>query len=269
MKEEELVRLVGNASSVVKLVTGIGNNAAWLVALDGLDHARKCKRFKGKVRHLFNRVTQMFHDYEMRLLYADTNRMFRLQDMSPEVRKKYGNITDRQYYEMWTATGVEAYTRTRPLQTSLWNKYRLSLLKHNVKDAEHVAWVMTAMAALKLAERLYNEAIRDCERDMHLQHSLLVRIFGQFSFTPICKAWRNALMALAPDTDGYELDEIESRNIDNGLQQLTEEWLDTDLMFDSTMAAVEEYGEVFRTKGEQKKAMREIAKVKTETNSLM
>ena len=65
----------------------------------------------------------------------------------------------------------------------------------------------------------------------------------------------------------YDLDDIESRNIEMGLRQLCEGWIDTNTIFGSTMAAVEEYGEVFRTKGEQKKAMREIAEVKADTDA--
>lgn len=267
MTSEEFTNALVSASSVVKLVTGIGNNAAWMIVLDGLDHARKCQRYRGNVKHLFKRCINMFRDYERRLIYADENRMFHLADMTPNVRKKYGNITDRQYYDLWAATGTEAYTRTRPLQTSLWNKYRLSLVKHGVNDAEHVAWVMTAMAALELSVSLYNEAIKDCRIGLKIQENILQKVFGQFSLKPISKTWMEALTALAPETDDYELEHIEERNIDMGLKQLCEAWIDTDLIFGSTMAAVEEYQEVFRTKGEQKKAMREIATVRDETNS--
>ena len=264
MTHEELTEKMVAASSVVRLVTGIGNNAAWMVVLEALDHARQCRRYRGQVKHLFKRCIQMFHDYERKLIYASENRMFHLDDMSPNMRKKYGDITDRQYYELWAATGTEAYTRTRPLQTSLWNKYRLSLLKHGVKDAEHVAWVMTAMAALELSVSLYREAIKGCRIRMGIQNSILERVFGQFSLQSINKTWMEAMTALAPDTEGYELDELDERNIQMGLQQLCEAWIDTDTIFGSTMAAVEEYGEVFRTKGEQKKALREIAVVKND-----
>ena len=267
MTREELTKKMVAASSVVKLVTGIGNNAAWMIVLEALDHARQCRRYRGQVKHLFKRCILMFHDYERRLIYASENRMFHLADMTPNIRKKYGDITDRQYYELWAATGTEAYTKTRPLQTSLWNKYRLSLIKHGVKDAEHVAWVMTAMAALELAVSLYREAIKDCHVGMGIQNNILEKVFGQFSLHRINKTWMEAMTALAPDTEGYELDTIEERNIQNGLQQLCDAWIGTNTIFGSTMAAVEEYGEVFRTKGEQKKALREIATVKADADA--
>jgi len=267
MTREEITKMMVNASSVVKLVCGIGNNAAWLVALDGLDHARQCHRYSGRVKYLFKRCIQMFHDYERRLIYATDNRMFHLADMTPDIRRQYGDITDRQYYEMWTATGTDAYVRTRPLQTSLWNKYRVSLVRHGVNDAAHVAWVMTAMAALELSVSLYKEAVKDCHKGIHIPMDVMEHVFGQFSLAPISKTWMNALIALAPETEGYELEHFEEMNIEQGLRQLQEAWIDTDLIFDSTMSAVEQYGEVFRTKGFQKRAMRHIADVKAETNA--
>ena len=266
MTREEITKSMVSAASVVKLVCGIGNNAAWMVVLEALDHARQCPRYRGQVKHLFKRCITMFHEYERRLIYADTNRLFHLADMTPEIRKKYGNITDRQYYDMWTGTGTEAYTRTRPLLTSLWNKYRISLVRHGVKDAEHVAWVMTAMAALELAVSLYKEVIKDCHIGMNLPTHILEHVFGQFSLAPISKTWRDAMMALAPETDDYDLEHFEERNIEMGLKQLQEAWVSTDLMFDSTQSACEEYGEVFRTKGEQKKSIRQIAELKAKTN---
>ena len=267
MTHEELTKKMVAASSVVKLVTGIGNNAAWMIVLEALDHARQCRRYRGKVKHLFKRCIEMFHEYERRLIYAVENRMFHLEDMSPEVRKKYGNISDRQYYDLWAQTGVEAYKRTRAWQTSLWNKYRVSLVRHGVPEAEHVAWVMTAMAALELSVSLYNEAIRDSHVGMGLQESLLHMVFGQFSLQRICKTSMEALNALAPETDGYELDQTEHKNIEMGLKQLCESWIDTNTIFGCTLAAVEEYSEVFRTRGEQKKAIREIATVKNEADA--
>lgn len=73
------------------------------------------------------------------------------------------------------------------------------------------------------------------------------------------------MCALAPESINYKLDDVEERNIELGLLQLQEAWLDTNTLYDSVSDAVDDYDEVFRTKGEQKKALREIATVKSET----
>lgn len=71
-------------------------------------------------------------------------------------------------------------------------------------------------------------------------------------------------MMLAPEAE-FELEPTEKRNIEMGLTQLCEAWIDPALLYDSTMESVEDYDEVFRTRGYQKKAMCEIAEVREET----
>ena len=263
-KEETILR-VAKAASVIKLVCGVGNNAAWMVVLTGYDHAKKCRRFSHGVKRKFNRCIEMFHEYERRLIYADENRMFHMSDMTPEVRKKYGDITDRQYYDFWSSIGAVAYQKTLPLLTSLWNKYRLSLVSHGVKDADHVAWVMTAMAALELSSQLYTQGIDGCVTGYQLPRRMVEYIFAQFSLSAINDMWRSAMIELAPDTSGIEMSSMEEKNIAHGLTQLLEAWTDPSLMYASTMDTVDDFGEIFRTHGEQKKALREIGEIKSET----
>ena len=253
------------AASVVKLVCGVGNNAAYFVVMDGHDEARKCRRYRGEVKRAFKRCTEIYAAYERRLVYGRENRMVHLADMSEATRKKYGAISDKEYFDFWTGVGASAYTKTRPLLTSLWNKYRLSLQGHGVADASHVAWVMTAMAALELSVEMYKRAIEECVEGYQLPRSVVDHVFGQFSLEGLRVQWRRAMTLLAPDTEGFELGEVERRNISMGLDQLMEKWSDPGILYESTFAAVEEYDEVFRTRGEQKKALREIAEVRAET----
>ena len=265
-RRQQMMHDIGLAAATVKLVCGVGNNAAWLVVLEAHDHAKRCKRYRNyRVKHEFKQALKMFHEYERRLLYADENRMFHVADMSPETRKKYGNITDRQYYEFWTGSGGEAYTNTRPLLTSLWNKYRLSLLKHNVEDAEHVAWVCVAQAALELAVTLYKAATEDVIKAYNLPVKLVNTIFRQFSLEAVAKKWMSALKELSPEGMAHDSEPIDDKNIAIGLEQLHDAWIHPTIFFDSTLAAVEEYDEVFRTKGEMKKASRELAEMRAET----
>lgn len=265
-RRQQMMHDIGLAAATVKLVCGVGNNAAWLVVLEAHDHAKLCKRYRNYgVRHEFKQALKMFHEYERRLLYADENRMFHVADMSPETRKKYGNITDRQYYEFWTGSGGEAYTHTRPLLTSLWNKYRLSLLKHNIEDAEHVAWVCVGQAALELAVTLYKVATEDVIKAYNLPQKLADTIFRQFSLEAVAKKWMSALKELSPEGMAHDPEPIDDKNIAVGLEQLHDAWIHPTMFFDSTLAAVEEYDEVFRTKGEMKKASRELAEMRAET----
>lgn len=262
---EETVQRMGNAAAVVKLITGVANNAAWLVTLNALDHARRCPNYRHRTKHLFMETVRALKQYEKRLIYASENRMFHLADMSDRVRKKYGDITDREYYDFWTGMGNAAYERTLPLLTSLQHKYRKSLEREGVPEADHVAWVMVAMAALDLAVQMYRRAIDECVTGYQLPRKLLQRVFGQFSLANVLKLWRDALIALCPGIDQIKPSHTDERNIEMGLIQLTEAWIDPTTLYNSTMDTVAEYSEVFRTKGEMKKSLREIAEVRDET----
>lgn len=255
---------MAKAAGVVKLICGVANNAAWMVVLDGYNHARRCRRYRHDVKRAFKDAIKALHIYERNLIYARENRMFHLADMSEQARKTYGNITDREYYDFWASVGGPAYEKTHPLITSLWNKLRLSLLNHGVDDAANVAWVLTAQATLELAEQLYEKAISECKRSYQLPEMLLRKVFSQFSLKRVSEAWRKALKMLAPESQ-YDLSSLERRNIELGLTQLCEAWLDPSLLYNSTMQSVEDYKEIFRTTGEHKKAMREIAEVRDET----
>jgi hypothetical protein len=266
MDKDELIRKMGSASALVKLICGVGNNAAWLVMLDGYDHARQCQRFKGKVKQGFNSCISMFHEYERNLVHARVNRFFHVADMTPDIRKRYGDITDRDYYDMWAGLGGAAYQRTKPLLNSLWNKYRLSLDNHGVKDATHVAWLLVTASCLDLAVQLYHRATNQCIHQIGIPRKITELVFKQFSLAQIDKRWTESMTAIAPDTVGYELDKVERRNIEWGLDDLLDQWMNPDFLYSSTFATIEDYGEMFRTKGEHKKALREIADIQNETN---
>lgn len=276
-KRKELTLKMARASGLVKLICGVANNAAWQVvlhaysevsgrAIDPKTGERKPAhpRYHHEVKRQFKMAIEAWHMYERHLLHATENRMFHVADMSEGVRKTYGDISDRDYYDFWASVGSPAYVKTMPLITSLWNKHRLSLQNHHIGNAGTVAWVLTAQAALELAEQLYEKAVRESVNGYGLQEWMVRNVFGQFSLKPVSCQWRKALTMLDPDVD-FKLDPVEKRNIEIGLTQLCEAWLDPDLLFSSTMQSVEDYDEIFRTQGYQKKALRELADVRNET----
>lgn len=271
MTVEEIEHGMSNAASVVKLVCGVGNNAARLVMLEAYDHAKTHRRFRQSVKGgkrvnwYFKHTMNLFHDYERRLRRTEENRMFCVRDMSEEQRRKYGDITDGQYYDFWVAIGVPAYNKTRPLITSMQNKYRLSLQNNGVEDADQMAWVMTAQVALELACAMYESAIKECKTNYKLPERLLRFVFEQFSLRAVADDWKRAMMFLGPETEDIKPSEIEEKNIELGITQLSEAWMNHDLLYSSTADTVEVYDEVFATRGFQKKVMREIAEVRRQT----
>jgi hypothetical protein len=53
------------------------------------------------------------------------------------------------------------------------------------------------------------------------------------------------------------------------LEQLCDAWVAPTLLYDSTFENVEDYEEIFRTKGEQKKSLREIAEARELTSKAL
>ena len=92
-------------------------------------------------------------------------------------------------------TSAKAYQVSRPLVTSLWNKYRLSLLNHGISHPPDIlAWPMVAQACLTIAETMYNhvveDAIKACPR---LQPHQVRTLFKDFSLHRVNEAWTRAL----------------------------------------------------------------------------
>ena len=50
-----------------------------------------------------------------------------------------------------------------------------------------------------------------------------------------------------------------------GVTHLAEAWANPDLLYDSSSNAIHDFDEIFRTKGEMKKSLREIADMKSRT----
>ena len=271
MTTSELQQAVSTAAAYMKFVCGVGNNAAWLVTLDAYDQAKKHrnweKRVKGghTVKSLYKMVMKAHKNYERNLIYTDTNRMFHVADMPPEARKIFGDISDRDYFDYWASVGGGAYAKTRPAITSLWNKYRLSLLHHDIEQSDIMAWIMTATAALCTAQSLYERGLKTCHEEWGLPTEGLRRIFRGLDLANIAKLWMDAMQATDPASDSYELEPTENRNIEFGLLQLTESWFSLRTLYESVQATTEDYSEVFRTAGEQKKALCQIAKLRAET----
>jgi hypothetical protein len=251
-------QLMPMAAGQVKMSAGIANNAAWMVVLEAHDHIRKHPNYKHQVKKMFRQVLEQFHAYERGLIYAEQNRMFRVADMEEQTRKIYGNITDREYYDFWTATGANVYTDTRLLVTSLQNKFRLVYEKHKFKHPGTLAWAYVGGACLTLAVQILKLTIDAVHDEYKIPSRACNEVFGQFRLDHIAKTWNEASRLLEPRAHEIALEDIEQKNINQGLQQILEQWGDPVAQVSSVVLNIQEYEEVFRTKGEMKKALRSL-----------
>ena len=262
---------------MVKVVMGVANGCALNIMMDcytelsgkainpktgGYKPAHP--KFRHQVKAAYKQAVKEYHDYERNLVHTQTNRFFHVADLSPKYRKIYGDITDSQFFAFWKGTSARAYQVSRPLVTSLWNKYRLSLLNHSAPNAEQTAWAYVGQAVLTLACDIYETVLKDAHSACPMLQAHQIRnLFSGFSIRRVREAWTKA-MRLTEDIE-YKLEETEDRNIELGIMQLSETWVNPDYIYDSVSETLPEYADIFRTKGEMKKAMRNIEEVRAQT----
>lgn len=277
---EDLERQVSQCSGLVKMMCGVANNCAYAVvchAWSQIADIRDRESYEEKrhhphpgCRHKSKKMyLQFFRDWsqmESVLLYPPVGsvRFFHVDDMPPEARKKYGSMTDADYFDFWKGVGSHAYKQSQPLITSLQNKFRKSLERHNIREAGLTAWAMTAYTVLELACDTWRSVMLSCHEALPMvSKELLENIWRPFLIQRPADTWRNAMLLMAPEVDNYKLDADEERNIELGVQQLRELWISVDLPFDSTIKAVEDFDkDIFRTRGEAKKSIRELAEMR-------
>lgn len=239
---EQLELDIARCSGFVKMMCGVANNCAIgivnecrskIADIRDDDSYKDRPRqphpgYKHKAKRLFTQFFQEWHQIEMNLLYPSTGetRFFHVADMPEGARKKYGTMTDAEYFEFWKGTGTLAMVKSHPLVTSLQNKFRLSLERHGVKHAQQTAWAMTGDAVLQLAVETWQRTMRSCQEALPmLELSFIEKLWQPFSPKRTAETWRKAMLLMAPDCDGYKLDDDEERNIALGLEQLRELWI--------------------------------------------
>ena len=257
--EESMAALASHA----KLVFGCCNNCAAIMLFDGHDVAKQLPQYRQGVKKAFKAALQEFKEYEQRLLYASNMRMFHVDDMPASVRKSYGAVSDRQFFEFWQGIGSSTYEKARPFIGSLQNKYRLSMEKHDMRDASRSAALITTLAGIRLTEQIFDIFVEEAAKGNKLPPEFVRLVFGRLSMKRIGDAWENAcrMLKIIPE---YDLDESETKNIQFGLDALCDIMSDTDGVIDSLKVAVDDYRELFRTEGERKKALRNISEAAAE-----
>lgn len=284
MTRDELEQRAAQVSGFVKLMAGVANNAALTIMRDCLDRiadVRSQDSYRGKPRHphpnyrfkvkgLYNQALKERDHYRHELLYGSSQgiRFFNISDMPQDTRRKYGVVTNQDYFEFWEDTGSLAYQKSQPLIGSLWNKLRLSLQKHQVPEAELVAWALVGANVLELAVIVWDRAMHSAYEAFEgvLSMDFVRRLYQPFSLSRVSKAWQQATNALSPEMRCYDhLDPADERNIQFGIEQLSELWVSADIPFDSTIAAVEDYqDDLFATRGFAKKAIRELSELRND-----
>ena len=282
---EELNRLVGQMSGFVKMMMGVADNVALTVmrhANDQIIDRRSDDDYKVKPRQAHPGYRQQAKRsmreamdevvrWRTRLLYPSQGelRFSHVDDMPEEARRKYGAMTDQEYFELWMATGAGAYQKSLPLVRSLHYKFLRSMESHGVHAAAQTAWGLTALTILQLAVETFERSMRSVNEAMEgrLPPALMERIYQPFSLKRVADLWQQGLVLLSPETAVYQLSTAEERNIELGVEQLRELWISPTTPFESLAGAVNDYDELFASKSVRRSVLSDINQMRTEAEN--
>jgi len=155
---------------------------------------------------------------------------------------------------------MSGHGHSYPLQ----NKYRLSVEQHGMREPQTIAWAMTAMAALYIARKIYKSCVRNASRLTGLRLDIMEMVFHDFDVAPVKDAWEKAIIML-DDYRRFDLDEVEDRNIANGLEQLEDAWYDPDVLYGSLEDATDDYDEIWASRQGYRDAMAAVRGMHHET----
>jgi len=262
--DQELLDAYANAVSMVKMVDGVCNNATYLAMMYALEQIAEHPKYKGKVRQRFEAVVKEWKRYEGNLLYATHCRFFHVADMSAETRSKYGDITDRQYFEFWQGGGGRAYYKTRPLITSLQNKFRLSLEADGMPYPDILAWGLTASTLLDICVHMHGLAVKEMAGQWGLDYDVFALNCQPLSVEKPRKAWRFALGTLEDKVNGKIIPASTEKNIAFGVNQIYDAWSSAEGLFGSTADAITDFAEVFAGKKTMRAALANVRNMERE-----
>ena len=261
MRKEDIQYQMGQMAIIVKIVCGVANNCAWLACLEAHDKLKKHPRYRHACKKAYKAALEEFHRYERELVYGFRNAMFSIDNLPAGTREKFRDITDREYYELWAACGATAYNHTKPLLTSLVNKYRLALTHIGSEHPDIYAWALAGQICLELAVTVHNEAVWPTPPSIHLREQVVRAVFAKFSLRKVKTKWYKAIQLTEPDTFSRDFSAADDKNIQLGIDQLLDAWTDAQTIFAAALEATRSSDEMFRTKGDMKAVLREIGEL--------
>ena len=192
-------------------------------------------------------------------------RFFNINDMLPETRQKYGDITSEEYYDYWESIGSLAYTKTKDLMNSLAYKYEKVLIEKGSKHHKELAWVMVASVALSVAVGQYEGVIQQCCEELHVTAAELDEMLSPFNMNSVNLRWKRAWELADPECS-VKMEQDKFRNIELGIEQLSDALRDPLLVYDSVIDSTKEYEEIFTSKKKHKEIIKEMRSCKSEFN---
>lgn len=250
---QEAYLYLERCSGNVKLFMMQFNTIAWIQMMNTRDELKLSPVYKNIVKKKFNEAFAEFARYESTLI---NNTEFFNPDCIPERNRKLyaDDFTRRDFYDYLVGVGGNMYNRVANTFSALRHKYRLAFEKRNSPYPKLQASMITTFNALEIAVRAYKNTINTLYKESGIKKKYIESGYGAFSLERVLNKWYIACRSL--NLPVYILDQLETANIDTSLKQINEELDNVEEFYASFMEAIEEYDEVFASKGMQKKALR-------------
>lgn len=241
-------------SGWVKQIAGIVNNATWFAMIDAIDAVRKHPRYKQRVKLDFKTALQKFKDYEA-ILQCDEHRgLFDLKNLTPEARKKYGSITNQDYYEYWCAVGGSAYMLSKDKMQEITDALTEHLNTEGYNHTDILAKLLLASTCMEHAILCVDGIIEAGCRDVRLSVADGKKFYSVLSLRPVHTAWQKAISTLEPSIGDMLVPEHVYKHYD-GLGEL---WRSEEFIINCIRKTSVDYEEIFRNKTELRKLKSEL-----------
>ena len=251
---KELEDRVWKASGMFKSLLALPNNVAYIMLYNAQDHIRRHPKFRQEAKRAFNQAMDEYRAYEKRLHSATTNRMFHLADLTDDARKRFGDITDKDYFELWQDMGSRGYELAKPHLLALTHKFRKQLRARGDEHADILCHVLTAQAVIDIAITYYQSAVKLARDEMHVPVQIIPTLYQQFSLDRVGKALDKSLRLIGGEY--HPLNELEEKDITISIRDISEVWAEQDNILEAMIDTIENNEEIFRTKGEMKKLLK-------------
>lgn len=247
------------AKERIMLLLTTCNNAAHIVMMNALDEVKKLPEYNARfslMRKAFNQAEDVWRQYDAGLRHSGKKWLNPSSFNAAQKKRFREDLTAEEYKEFWECIGGNAYLKVKSDVDVLQNKFKLSIESHKIKNAVVASKVLSVSSMLILCEAVYTKTINIFARNYMVSQPEAFDIWKDFNLRNMQMAWGKCVRMMGPVT---QLDEMESRNIELTLEQLIDHWNDETFFYSSLIEAAEDFPEIFRTKGEQKKFIRELA----------
>lgn len=234
------------------------NNAAYIVMKDAIDQVRQLPEYGARcsmMRKRFNNAEREWQMYEQRLKQSDEG-WFDPRRFSDQQRKRYAADLERDdFFDYWQCIGGKSYHKILDEVNVLRNKFLLSVQSHGLPHPKASAYVLAAASMLMLCEAVYTKTVQRLAVNYSIKPAEAHERMKDFSLKKMMLAWGQCVKMMGPVT---MLSQMDSRNIEMTLEQLVDHWNDFSFFITSVIETTEDFPEIFRTQGEQKKYLREL-----------